>query len=536
MTDQTPNGEKKPALPTPAKKKTSAYDQPFNVMKDADQVKTSAHAEPVQRTNPQPSPASDWRSTSTSEPQKTAPAKEPAPKKATADGSKKKKSASTTTQKAKNEIPATKGSAPAKNDKKSKAKDNQIDLEPPRSARPGHKVLPYVFYALALFVGVSLLLNIFCNWQNTLEDPTQHWMGTVGYHICYGLFGLFGPAVFTLPALLVVLGIYWKRYIDNKLATGKIIASLTFILSLGAVIHIFCLTMFPVGERNFTAEALMRHGAEMTGGGLIGGSFGYLLYSLCSFTGSLIIGFFLLAVSLFYLLGMTPQHLWNRIRNYRRAHGGRAPSYSEQSAEDAEIRAKMDEKIRRTTSRQMSINDSDDFAAEAPLGAVRVVQPAAKKSAEDKMAPMPMPKLDPTEEDKLFVPDKITERMSTMGQEPAPSTYPSAQPAQPAPAQPAPRAESTQTPVETVKPVPAPDAALNRDAAVEPIFPKSTENRQVRKVPKADRDFDLKNIFIDLDDSDERLTKKHAPVPPEVPLTPGAQAQRAAAPQQRPDQ
>ena len=534
MTDQTPNGEKKPALPTPAKKKTSAYDQPFNVMKDADQVKTSAHAEPVQRTNPQPSPASDWRSTSTSEPQKTAPAKEPAPKKATADGSKKKKSASTTTQKAKNEIPATKGSAPAKNDKKSKAKDNQIDLEPPRSARPGHKVLPYVFYALALFVGVSLLLNIFCNWQNTLEDPTQHWMGTVGYHICYGLFGLFGPAVFTLPALLVVLGIYWKRYIDNKLATGKIIASLTFILSLGAVIHIFCLTMFPVGERNFTAEALMRHGAEMTGGGLIGGSFGYLLYSLCSFTGSLIIGFFLLAVSLFYLLGMTPQHLWNRIRNYRRAHGGRAPSYSEQSAEDAEIRAKMDEKIRRTTSRQMSINDSDDFAAEAPLGAVRVVQPAAKKSAEDKMAPMPMPKLDPTEEDKLFVPDKITERMSTMGQEPAPSTYPSAQPAQPAPAQPAPRAESTQTPVETVKPVPAPDAALNRDAAVEPIFPKSTENRQVRKVPKADRDFDLKNIFIDLDDSDERLTKKHAPVPPEVPLTPGAQVQRAAAPQQRP--
>ena len=534
MTDQTPNGEKKPALPTPAKKKTSAYDQPFNVMKDADQVKTSAHAEPVQRTNPQPSPASDWRSTSTSEPQKTAPAKEPAPKKATADGSKKKKSASTTTQKAKNEIPATKGSAPAKNDKKSKTKDNQIDLEPPRSARPGHKVLPYVFYALALFVGVSLLLNIFCNWQNTLEDPTQHWMGTVGYHICYGLFGLFGPAVFTLPALLVVLGIYWKRYIDNKLATGKIIASLTFILSLGAVIHIFCLTMFPVGERNFTAEALMRHGAEMTGGGLIGGSFGYLLYSLCSFTGSLIIGFFLLAVSLFYLLGMTPQHLWNRIRNYRRAHGGRAPSYSEQSAEDAEIRAKMDEKIRRTTSRQMSINDSDDFAAEAPLGAVRVVQPAAKKSAEDKMAPMPMPKLDPTEEDKLFVPDKITERMSTMGQEPAPSTYPSAQPAQPAPAQPAPRAESTQTPVEAVKSVPAPDAALNRDAAVEPIFPKSAENRQVRKVPKADRDFDLKNIFIDLDDSDERLTKKHAPVPPEVPLTPGAQAQRAAAPQQRP--
>ena len=517
MTDQTPNGEKKPALPNPAKKKTSAYDQPFNVMKEADQIETPTRPEPVQRPAPQPAPTSDWRSTSTSEPQKSVPTKEPAPKKApTTEGQKKKKSSNTTTKKAKNEIPSTKGSAPAAKDKEQESKNAKVNMELPRSAKPGHKVLPYVFYALALFVGVSLLLNIFCNWQNSLVDPTQHWMGIVGYHICYALFGLFGPAVFTLPALLLVLGIYWKQYIDNKLATGKIIASVTFIISLAAVIHIFCLTMFPVGERNFTAEALMRHGAEMTGGGLVGGLFGYLLYSLCSFTGSLIIGFFLLAVSLFYLLGMTPQHLWNRIRNYRRAHGKRAPSYSEQSAEDAEIRAKMDEKIRRTTSRQLTVDDADDFAADAPLGAVRVVQPTGKKSAEDKMAPMPMPRLDPTEEDKLFVPDKITERMSAMGQEPAPAVYPTA---------------PTQTPTTrqepVVAPAPAPDPALNRDAAVEPIFPKTAENRQVRRVPKADRDFDLKNIFIDLDDSDERLTKKHAPVPPEVPLS---STQRTAAP------
>ena len=530
MTDQTPNGEKKQALPAPAKKKTSAYDQPFSVMKDADQIQTPA------RQAPPAQPMSDWRSASTAEPQKSVPVEEPAPKKATSDAPKKKKSSSTATKKAKNEIPQKSGSAPIKNDKKDKEKDTKINLEPPRSAKPVHKVLPYVFYALALFVGISLLLNIFCNWQNSLADPTQHWMGTVGYHICYGLFGLFGPAVFTLPALLLVMGIYWKRYIDNKVATAKIIASLTFIVTLAAVIHIFCLTMFPVGERNFTAEALMRHGAEMTGGGLVGGSFGYLLYSLCSFTGSLIIGFFLLAVSFFYMLGMTPQHLWNRIRNYQRTHKGRAPSYSEQSAEDAEIRAKMDEKIRRTTSRQLTVDDTADFANDAPLGAVRVVQPAQKKTAEDKMAPMPMPKLDPTGEDKPFVPDNITERMSTMEKEPAPNVYPSAAPAPtPAPA-PATRQEPISAPAPTptpvAKPAPALNAALNRDAAVEPIFPKTSEVKQVRRVPKAERDFDLKNIFIDLDDSDAQLTKKHAPVPPEVPLAPATQ--RSASPAQRP--
>ena len=221
MTDQTPNGEKKQALPAPTKKKTSAYDQPFSVMKDADQIQNATRPEPVSRPAPQPQLESDWRSTSTSEPQKSVPVEEPAPKKTSSNAPKKKKSSSTTTKKAKNEMPQKSGSAPIKNDKKDKEKDTKINLEPPRSTKPGHKVLPYVFYAFALFVGVSLLLNIFCNWQNSLADPTQHWMGIVGYHICYGLFGLFGPAVFTLPALLLVLGrrersrARWERLRDR---------------------------------------------------------------------------------------------------------------------------------------------------------------------------------------------------------------------------------------------------------------------------------------------------------------------------------
>ncbi len=529
MTDQTPNGEMKPATPAPAKKKVSAYDQPFNVMKDADQIETPAPAP----TRPEPVveyPESDWRSTSTSEPQRAVPVKEPAPKKPAPSQAPKKKNSNTATKKAKNEMPKQKSSAPAPKGKKEE-KNAKANTELPRSSRPGHKVLPYVFYGLALFIGISLLLNIFCNWQNRLQvDPTQHWMGVIGYHICYGLFGFFGPAVFTLPALLVVLGVYWKQYIDNKVATSKIIASIVFVISLSAVVHIFCLIPLTPEQRKLISDALMRCGAEMTGGGVVGGSFGYLLYSLGNFVGGLIIGFFLLAVSLFYLLGMTPQHLWNRIRNNRHTHTKRSPSYSEQSAEEAEVRAKMDEKIRRTTSRQLTVDESADFAAEAPLGAVRVVQPATKKSPEDKMAPMPMPKLDPTEEDKLFVPDKISERMSAMGQEPAPSVYPSMP--TPAPAPVAAPVTAPTAPVVAEKPVAKADAALNRDAAVEPIFPKTSESRQVRRVPKSDRDFDLKNIFIDLDDSDARLTKRHAPVPPEVPLS--SAQERTAQPAQRP--
>ena len=91
MTDQTPNGEKKQALPAPAKKKTSAYDQPFSVMKDADQIQNSARPEPISRPAPQPQPESDWRSASTAAPEKFEPVKEPAPKKASATPAQKKK-------------------------------------------------------------------------------------------------------------------------------------------------------------------------------------------------------------------------------------------------------------------------------------------------------------------------------------------------------------------------------------------------------------------------------------------------------------
>ena len=98
MTDQTPNGEKKQALPAPTKKKTSAYDQPFSVMKDADQIEAStARPEPARRPAPQPSAASEWKTASTSDFEKSAPAKESAPKKAPNKGGQKKKSSASTT-------------------------------------------------------------------------------------------------------------------------------------------------------------------------------------------------------------------------------------------------------------------------------------------------------------------------------------------------------------------------------------------------------------------------------------------------------
>ena len=122
-----------------------------------------------------------------------------------------------------------------------------------------------------------------------------------------------------------------------------------------------------------------------------------------------------LAVSiLFCFLGMTPQHLLEYFRNRRRLRPSRNPSPSEQSAEDAGNRAKMEEKIRRTTTGQTAITDDDPdaFEREAPLGAVRVVTPApAKKSPEERLAPMPIPPTDPNHGEQPFIPSIVNKAL-----------------------------------------------------------------------------------------------------------------------------
>ncbi|MBQ2735210.1 MAG: hypothetical protein IJF33_05195, partial [Clostridia bacterium] len=102
---------------------------------------------------------------------------------------------------------------PTKEPEKNKKANATEAPKEPRSARPAHKVIPYVLLVLAVFIGISLILNLICNQWNHLENnPSAHWMGAVGYYICYALFGLFGPAVYVLPLLLLFLAFYWKRY------------------------------------------------------------------------------------------------------------------------------------------------------------------------------------------------------------------------------------------------------------------------------------------------------------------------------------
>ncbi|MBQ2735475.1 MAG: hypothetical protein IJF33_06550, partial [Clostridia bacterium] len=303
--------------------------------------------------------------------------------------------------------------------------------------------------------------------------------------------------------------------------TSKIIASMLFLILLGAVIHVilFVLTPIPMERRDMTASELMYYGAQMTGGGVLGGKVGYFLYSCLNITGTVIIGVCLLSLLLFYVLGMTPQNLWDQFRAARKERVGKEISASEQEAEDARNKAKMEEKIRKSTTRQLSEDGSDDVSG----GAVKVVEaPAEKKTEADKLAPMPLPRLDPNDGSRPFVPREVGRKLNeSNAAERAATATKSATQSVASAINPKPAA-SASAPTQTATPQPIANPAKNRDTAVDPIFPRTSDGKQVRKVPKEERNFDLKNVFVNMEDSEPAQAKKHAPVPPEVPLATGA--------------
>jgi len=415
--------------------------------------------------------------------------------------------------------------------KKQNAKRDTADSENrPRSSKPAHRVIPYVLILFAIFIGVALILNLICNQGNRLKDsPSEHLMGIVGYHLCGFLFGSFGPAVFVLPLLLLNLAFFWKRYIDSRVTISKIVASLVFLVVLGAVIHVFCLSVLPSDKRYFETAVLYSLGAKMTSGGVIGGSLGYLSYLYLNVAGSIIVGFTLLAVSLFYFLGMTPQHVWEILRSRCASRAERRTmSVSEEDAEEARNEAQMQEKIRRVTAKR----DPDESHDETD-GAVSEVNPTPKKNPEDRLAPMPIPRLDPNDGSRPFVPRDIGMKLHEENK----ATVPAKAPTEAKPVQ-APARVPQQTATAPVAPTsaavrPAPKTVVatekNRDTAVDPIFPRNGENKGIRRIPREDRNFDLSNYFPENEKQPMPSPRTHAPIPPEVPPA-GAKRPAAASP------
>ena len=392
------------------------------------------------------------------------------------------------------------------------ADSKQLSANMP-SSRPAHRVIPYLLFGLAAFFGICMILNLFCNLNNQCaNDPSAHLLGSVGYWICYVLFGSFGAAAFLIPVLMVNMAIYWKDFIDNKLTLEKSLVSVLLLLFFGAFIHSFSFIQLPEDQWRRSAAELMRLGAELRGGGVIGGGLGYFLAKYMNWLGALILGFFLTVLTAFFFLGLSPRHLFQRIR-------ASIKNKKEKKSENE----KADTKPTKTKKERSDEPEQDSVPAEKQK---RRVSAKAEKSLgeegseDDGLAPMPMPVLDASDDtpvNNLYVPADIGKTMRPgvpMRQKPtaAPSNG---------------RAPQTGA----VPPVPPNRTAQQapRGDSMESVFPRSPmDAKNVKRAQKDDQNFELGNIFIDLDDGKQKRVKAHAPLPPEAPLPSSGTAPRRA--------
>ncbi len=402
-----------------------------------------------------------------------------------------------------------------------------------RKKRGSSPAVPFIWFALALFLGAVLFLNLLCNFDNRLaSDPSAHWMGLVGYWISYGIFGVFGAAAFTLPLLLLNLAIHWKKFSENGVAAPKILCSILFLLMLAVVIHVFG-ALIPNDGYEFTAEELLYHGVRMTGGGVVGGLFAYLLYSLCHYVGTLILSFLALGGSLFYILGMTPEFLLGVLREKKQAKKERAAAYEEdvEEEEEEEEEEKAPQKAapspKRSSEKAKQDREEEEKDAPSPKKEDKDDRNAKKRSSNEE-SPMPRPRLDPGPEEDVFVPDAVNKKMAEASRDQKYANYEEFRSGLHA------KQSAASNPSELYAERTL-NVAGNRDSSIDPIFPKDTDARQTKKNAADARSFDLRRVFDDENGNPYPNSPTHAPLPPEEPIPPIEEApKKTAAPKKAP--
>ncbi len=188
------------------------------------------------------------------------------------------------------------GDAPKSAAKKEKKKGGDPD-------RFAHQVIPYILFWVALFAGVSFFLRDILHMGDSA--------GSFGNWFADLLCGLLGVTAYALPLLMVILSFRWKKLVKGGLLLKKLLLGTLFLCLLSAIIHVFQDSNRAVVET--AAGLLYVGGMDRVGGGLAGGFLGEWMGKLVRLPGTCLLAMPLLLIVSIYLVGLTPNGLWQRI-------------------------------------------------------------------------------------------------------------------------------------------------------------------------------------------------------------------------------
>ncbi len=231
----------------------------------------------------------------------------------------------------------------AKSSQKTEANAKKVDKkdiktnDKPQSERILHQILPFVWFVIAAFLLICILLrDVF------MMKGDANLLGPVGEGIHMVFFGLLGWGAFLVPFVFIYLGIMWRKLVDRHRVVLKLLLASFIVLSVSAFAQV-C-----VSDATYPGFQLWSYGAELVGGGLIGGSLGWLCYAGLKIVGSALLLWALILVLVCLLVDATPRNIWlwvrykNKIRK-ERIERDRARYAEEQEQKRLEREQKLSE-------------------------------------------------------------------------------------------------------------------------------------------------------------------------------------------------
>ena len=194
-------------------------------------------------------------------------------------------------QKRKSSAPAKKASAPKKKPAAKTAKSTAVQKQTSDPSSVINQLIPYILGFAALFLAVCFI------------KPTL--MGLVGAGIQTLFFGLFSGGAVAVPFFILICALFWKRDIAERSMRYRVIFSGVCLLFISVLVFVFT-------RKNdlYSAQDFWNNGQSFIGGGVIGGSLGWVLIKAVGSVGSVIISIAMLVIFGLFLVGLTPHSVW----------------------------------------------------------------------------------------------------------------------------------------------------------------------------------------------------------------------------------
>ena len=224
-----------------------------------------------------------------------------------------------------------------KNQKPKEIDEAQMEAKIRRKSTFTQQFLPYILVAIAIFLGACFILDAI----GDAKTPGDHMMGYVGYYICQVLFGCLGGAAYMIPLLLINLVIFWKKCYEEGFLLIKVLLSVALMLIISAVIHVFACNGNSEMAKMIAPAYLYNNGAQCTGGGVLGGLLGYVLFLGLKLPGTIILSVLVIPLLLMCLIGVTPSFVFTKLgraikTQWQKAAEERALREEEAAAEEEE--------------------------------------------------------------------------------------------------------------------------------------------------------------------------------------------------------